>query len=424
MAPLVVQLLPLSLLILGSARPAVGWATQGYQPPVYYPRAGQGAAVAPFFFGRFCGPGQPAALRHFLRQCWVGNAHALSQFSPLLVRAGQGCPPAALLLCKASGARPLASASCLFWAASASCLFWAVPPGTVAELGRARTPFAPWLGWVRPKLGREGSGCARRTPLGSWLAAVATAAAPSSRLLLLPLHWFLHTVTITIARGIATTRINKKQPTVALSSTEAEYQAACAAKYTMSDQGHRLKLTFIKTLLRTTGLSGDALTEAMSNYMEMDDADLDSSIEFLGRFSLPVTPDSQISGRQSRRHHRQSSMPPDRSNRETSPQPPVLPSVPPSPLMRTCTGSLGVTCDILLDGAILQLGAGIALKRRMGDLCSSYLKQVHIPWDSDQHEDDKKYVNTLETEYGTGWSHKWMVKQMCKLMSHRRNAAR
>ncbi|KAI5074442.1 hypothetical protein GOP47_0010403 [Adiantum capillus-veneris] len=60
----------------------------------------------------------------------------------------------------------------------------------------------------------------------------------------------------------------------------------------------------------------------------------------------------------------------------------------------------------------------------MQDLCSSYLKQVHIPWD-DQHEDDKKYViNTLETEYGTGWSYKWMVEKMCKLMGHRRDAAR
>ncbi|KAI5053956.1 hypothetical protein GOP47_0031154, partial [Adiantum capillus-veneris] len=47
---------------------------------------------------------------------------------------------------------------------------------------------------------------------------------------------------------------------------------------------------FIKTLLRTTGLSGEALTEAMSDYMEMDDASLDNSIEFLGRFSLPVRP--------------------------------------------------------------------------------------------------------------------------------------
>ncbi|MCO5601658.1 hypothetical protein L7F22_055781 [Adiantum nelumboides] len=123
-------------------------------------------------------------------------------------------------------------------------------------------------------------------------------------------------------------------------------------------------------------------------------------------------------------HHQQSSTPPDRSTRETPPQPPVPPSVPPSPLMRTCTGSLGVTCDILPVGAILQLGAGITLKCQMRDLCSSYLRQVHIPWD-DQHEDDKKYViSTLKTEYGTGWSHKWMVKQMCKLMSHRRNAAR
>ncbi|MCO5577209.1 hypothetical protein L7F22_031034 [Adiantum nelumboides] len=133
--------------------------------------------------------------------------------------------------------------------------------------------------------------------------------------------------------------------------------------------------------------------------------------------STQVTPDSQISGRQSRRHHRQSSTPLDRSTCEASPQPPVPLSVPPSPLMRTCTGSLGVTCDILPDGAILQLGAGIALKRQMGDLYSSYL--------NDQHEDDKKYViNTLETEYGTGWSHNWMFKQMCKLMSHRRDAAR
>ncbi|KAI5056314.1 hypothetical protein GOP47_0028132 [Adiantum capillus-veneris] len=244
---------------------------------------------------------------------------------------------------------------------------------------------------------------------------------------------------------------------------------------TMSDQGHRVKLTFIKTLLRTTGLSGEALTEAMSDYMEIDDASLDSSIEFLGQFSLPVrpgegtssqqhagvetsshadetiahrtpipgtshhesqrltpnvppstqlTPDSQASGRQSWRHHRQSSTPQGRSTRETPPQPPAPPSVPPPPPMRTCIGSLGVTCNILLDGAILKLGAGIALKRRMGDLCSSYLKQVHIPWD-DQHEDDKKYVlNTLETEYGTGWSPKWMVKQMCKLMGHRRETAR
>ncbi|KAI5061475.1 hypothetical protein GOP47_0023980 [Adiantum capillus-veneris] len=217
----------------------------------------------------------------------------------------------------------------------------------------------------------------------------------------------------------------------------------------MSDQGHRVDLTFIKTLLRTTRLSGEALTEAMSDYMEMDDASLDSSIEFLGRFSLPVrpregtssqphaevetsshadqtiahrtpilgtshhesqrltpdvppstqvTPDSQASGRQSRRHHRQSSTPPSRSTRETPPQPPAPPSVPPPPPMRTCIGSWGVTCDILPDGSILQLGAGIALKRRMGDLCSSYLKQVHIPWD-DQHDDDKKYViNTLENE--------------------------
>ncbi|KAI5071521.1 hypothetical protein GOP47_0013772 [Adiantum capillus-veneris] len=53
----------------------------------------------------------------------------------------------------------------------------------------------------------------------------------------------------------------------------------------------------------------------------------------------------------------------------------------------------------------------------MQDLCSSYL--------NDQHEDNKKYViNTLETEYWTGWSYKWMVKQMCKLMGHRRDAAR
>ncbi|KAI5083868.1 hypothetical protein GOP47_0000037 [Adiantum capillus-veneris] len=58
----------------------------------------------------------------------------------------------------------------------------------------------------------------------------------------------------------------------------------------MSDQGHRVKLMFIKTLLHTTGLSGEALTEAMLDYMEMDDASLDSSIEFLGRFSLPVRP--------------------------------------------------------------------------------------------------------------------------------------
>ncbi|KAI5063077.1 hypothetical protein GOP47_0021624, partial [Adiantum capillus-veneris] len=113
------------------------------------------------------------------------------------------------------------------------------------------------------------------------------------------------------------------------------------------------------------------------------------------------------------------------SHRETPSQPPPAPpSVPPPPPMRTCIGSLGVTCDILPDGAILQLGASITLKRRMRDLCSSYLKQVHIPWD-DQHEDDKNYVlNTLETEYGIGWSPKWMVKQMCKLKGHRRDAAR
>ncbi|MCO5560063.1 hypothetical protein L7F22_013669 [Adiantum nelumboides] len=191
----------------------------------------------------------------------------------------------------------------------------------------------------------------------------------------------------------------------------------------------------------------------MSDYMEMDIASLDSSNKFLGRFNLPirpgegtssqpqagaetsshanqtiahwtpipgtmhhksqrltpdvppgtqVTPDSQASGRQSRRHHRQSSTPPGRSTSEAPPQPPVPPSVPPPPQMSMCTGSLGVTCDILPDGAILQLGADIALRRRMQDLCSSYLNQVHIPWD-DQHEDDKKYViNTLETEYGTG----------------------
>ncbi|MCO5563509.1 hypothetical protein L7F22_017153 [Adiantum nelumboides] len=41
---------------------------------------------------------------------------------------------------------------------------------------------------------------------------------------------------------------------------------------------------------------------------------------------------------------------------------------------------------------------------------------------SDQLEDDKKYViNLLEVEYGTGWSHKWLLKEMCKLMAHRQN---
>ncbi|KAI5079397.1 hypothetical protein GOP47_0004876 [Adiantum capillus-veneris] len=126
---------------------------------------------------------------------------------------------------------------------------------------------------------------------------------------------------------------------------------------------------------------------------------------------------------QHERHHRQSSTPPGRSTRETLPQPPAPPSVPPPPPMRTCIGSLGVTCDILPDGAILQLGAGIALKRWMQDICSSYLKQVHIPWD-DQHEDDKKYViDTLETERSmgqdgvtSGWSSKcansWVIDAM------------
>ncbi|MCO5597238.1 hypothetical protein L7F22_051314 [Adiantum nelumboides] len=130
----------------------------------------------------------------------------------------------------------------------------------------------------------------------------------------------------------------------------------------MSDQGHRLKLTFIKTLLRTTGLSGEALTEAMSDYMEMDDAGLDSSIEFLGT-PIPGTA-----------HHESQRLTPD---------------VPPS---------TQVTPDSQISGRQSR---------------------------SDQHEDDKKYViNTLETEYGIGWSHKWMVKQMCKLMSHRRDVTR
>lgn len=239
----------------------------------------------------------------------------------------------------------------------------------------------------------------------------------------------------------------------------------------MSDQGRRVKLTLIKTMLRGIGLFGDTLSEAMADYVEMDDAGLDSAMEFLGRFNMPVrlgegtssqphagletsshahttvhrtpipgtshhesqrlttdvppgthvTPDSQASGRQSRRRHRQSSTPPARSTCET---PAVPPAVPPPVPMRTCIGTLGVTCDITPDGGILQVGAGIAFKRRMRDLCMSYLQRVHIPWE-DQLEDDKKYViTTLEIEYGAGWSRKWLLKQMCKLMSHRRDNAR
>ncbi|KAI5062267.1 hypothetical protein GOP47_0022806 [Adiantum capillus-veneris] len=58
----------------------------------------------------------------------------------------------------------------------------------------------------------------------------------------------------------------------------------------MSDPGRSVKLTIIKTLLRSTGLSVEALTEAMSDYVEMDAVGLDDAIEILGRFSMPVRP--------------------------------------------------------------------------------------------------------------------------------------
>ncbi|KAI5082823.1 hypothetical protein GOP47_0002566 [Adiantum capillus-veneris] len=205
----------------------------------------------------------------------------------------------------------------------------------------------------------------------------------------------------------------------------------------MSDQGHRVKLTFIKTLLRTTRLSGEALTEAMSDYMEMDDASLDNSIEFLGQFSFPVCPGEGTSsqphtGVETSSHadqtiaHRQSSRliktPIPGTSHHKSQR--LTPNVPPSTQLTPDSQASGRQSrrhhrrQSSTPQADRLLGAGIALKRRMGDLCSSYLKQVHIPWD-DQHEDDKKYViNTLERSMGhdgvtSGWSSKcansWVI---------------
>ncbi|MCO5604829.1 hypothetical protein L7F22_059002 [Adiantum nelumboides] len=131
------------------------------------------------------------------------------------------------------------------------------------------------------------------------------------------------------------------------------------------------------------------------SYMEMDDAGLDSSIEFLGRFSLPVHPRE---GTSSQPHAgAETSSHADQTIAHRTPIPGTAHherqrltlDVPPS---------TQVTFDSQISGRQSR---------------------------SDQHEDDKKYViNTLETEYGRGWSHKWMVKQMCKLMSHQRDAAR
>ncbi|MCO5592580.1 hypothetical protein L7F22_046583 [Adiantum nelumboides] len=56
----------------------------------------------------------------------------------------------------------------------------------------------------------------------------------------------------------------------------------------MSDPGHSVKLTIIKTLLWSTGLSREALTEAMSDYVKMDAIGLYDTIKICERFSMLV----------------------------------------------------------------------------------------------------------------------------------------
>ncbi|MCO5605185.1 hypothetical protein L7F22_059365 [Adiantum nelumboides] len=93
-------------------------------------------------------------------------------------------------------------------------------------------------------------------------------------------------------------------------------------------------------------------------------------------------------------------------------------------LFRTCVGSYGVTCDIDIDGRVVPIGGGRLFRQRIGQLLELYMPRLHVLW-PDQLELDKKFVIAqLEREFGVGWRHKQVLKEMATLLRHRRNNAR
>ncbi|MCO5562880.1 hypothetical protein L7F22_016516 [Adiantum nelumboides] len=78
---------------------------------------------------------------------------------------------------------------------------------------------------------------------------------------------------------------------------ESSFAVVLESEDTMSDQGHRVKLTVLKSLLRATGVSREDLPEAMADYEAMDDVSLDSAIDILGRGGTSVCPREGTSSR-------------------------------------------------------------------------------------------------------------------------------
>ena len=56
------------------------------------------------------------------------------------------------------------------------------------------------------------------------------------------------------------------------------------------------------------------------------------------------------------------------------------PQTPAQSSTQTCTGSLGITCDIDENLDIVRTGCGTLFRRRLKDLVESYLPQIETPW--------------------------------------------
>ena len=126
------------------------------------------------------------------------------------------------------------------------------------------------------------------------------------------------------------------------------------------------------------------------------------------------------------------------------------PQTPTQSSTQTCTGSLGITCDIDENLDIVRTGGGTLFRRRLKDLVVLFTTnrdalevQTYVQYSfnsicdvdfiikasiwffftRDQDETHKKFV-IEQREFGTGWQTKSILKELSALLQHREGCAR